>query len=262
MAEEFALNQLCRHRGAIERDKRAGRARTLLVQRARHQLLARAGFAIDANAGFAGGHALNLRHHAAHGFSCEDQGVLTHAHAQVAILALKPRELECVLNGHKQLLGGERLLEKIKRTKARCADGHFDVRLSAHHHHRCGDAGGLQVFKKEQAVAARHYYVRQDQIEGLGACQLQRTRGIIADHSLVAGEAEGASQRGQRIGFVIDDEDVGFGAHDVLSSARGSVITKVAPLPVSLCTETAPLWSATTDCTMARPSPVPCWRVV
>ena len=54
------------------------------MQSPRHQFLACAGFTIDADARFAGRHALDLRHHAAHGFAGEDQSMLAHARAQIA----------------------------------------------------------------------------------------------------------------------------------------------------------------------------------
>ena len=39
-------------------------------------------------------------------------------------------------------------------------------------------------------------------------------------------------------------------------------IRNVVPLPFSLSTAMRPLWSLTTDCTIAKPSPVPCVLVV
>ncbi len=120
VAEKLALNQLGGNGRAVERDERPRGAVALLVQRARHQLLARAGFAVDADARFARGHALNLRHHAAHGFAGKDQRVLAHAGAQILILGFQAGELERVLDRDQQLLGGERLLEKVQRAQPRC----------------------------------------------------------------------------------------------------------------------------------------------
>ena len=89
VAEELALDQLRRNRRAVQRDKRPRRAIALFMQRARHQLLAGAGLAVDADARFAGRHALDLRHHAAHGFARQDQRVLAHACAQVLVFGLQ-----------------------------------------------------------------------------------------------------------------------------------------------------------------------------
>ena len=41
-----------------------------------------------------------------------------------------------------------------------------------------------------------------------------------------------------------------------------SSIRNMVPLPGALSTETRPWWSLTTDCTIARPRPVPCVLVV
>ena len=46
------------------------------------------------------------------------------------------------------------------------------------------------------------------------------------------------------------------------ASALGNVMTNVAPCPARLSTAMVPSWSATTDCTMASPNPVPCCLVV
>lgn len=51
-----------------------------------------------------------------------------------------------------------------------------------------------------------------------------------------------------------------FGADGVgeIAHAYPKSIRNVVPLPFSLSTAMRPLWSLTTDCTIARPSPVPC----
>ena len=45
--------------------------------------------------------------------------------------------------------------------------------------------------------------------KGCAADQLERARGVVAHRGLVAGQPEGARQRGQRVGFVVDDQQVG-----------------------------------------------------
>ena len=262
VAEELALNQLGRNGGAVEGNKWGMGAWAFFVQRARHQLFAGAGFAIDADARFACRHALDLRHHAPHGFAGEDQSVLANAGAEILILGFEAGELERVFYGDEKLFSRERLLKKVESAETRSADSHFDVRLAAHHHNRCGHAGSLQVFKQRETVAARHDHIAEDEIEGLRASQLERAHGVVANHGLVAGETKGAGKRCQRVGFIVDDEDVCFCSHDGVPAALGSVMTKVAPPPVRLSTEIEPLWSATTDCTMASPRPVPCSLVV
>ena len=57
------------HRGAIQRDERPVAPRAAFVQRARDQFLAGAGFAENTDARLAGRHAIDLGHHAPHGFA-------------------------------------------------------------------------------------------------------------------------------------------------------------------------------------------------
>src|SRR5581483_11278336 len=53
----------------------------------------------------------------------------------------------------------------------------------------------------------------------------------------------------------------GGSAIELIHTALKSIL-KVVPLPGSLSTAIFPLWSATTDCTIASPRPVPCAFVV
>ena len=210
MTEELALNQLRGDGRAVEGHERTVCAMAFFMQRAGDEFLAGAGFAIDANAGLAGRDALNLRHHASHGFPLEDKCVLADAGAQVLIFGFKASELEGVFNGDEKLFSGERLLQKIQSAEACGTDSHFDVGLAAHHDDRSGDPGGLQIFKQGKPVAAGHNHVAQDQVEGLGAGEFQGACRVVAHHGFVPGETEGAGERCQSIGFVVDDEDVGL----------------------------------------------------
>jgi hypothetical protein len=141
--------------------------------------------------------------------------VLADAGAQVLIFRFQAGELEGVFHGDQQLLSGERLLKKVQCAEPCGADSHLDVGLAAHHHDRRRDAGGLQVFKQGEAVAAGHHYVAEDQVEGLSAGQFKGARRVVADDGFVPGEPEGAGERRQRVGFVVDDKDVCLVAYGV-----------------------------------------------
>ncbi len=141
-------------------------------------------------------------------FAGVDDFVLADALAQVSILVFQPLELEDVVHGEQQLVGGERLLQEIERAQPGGANRHFDIRLPADHHHGQRDAEGAQVFEQREAVLARHDDVAEHHVEGLRLGQFQRARGVVADRRLVAGQAEGARQRGQRIGVIVDDQEV------------------------------------------------------
>ncbi len=66
MAEQFGLEQLGRHRGAVDGDERPSGAWTALVDGARQQLLAGAAGAGDEHGGLAARHAARVFQHRAH----------------------------------------------------------------------------------------------------------------------------------------------------------------------------------------------------
>jgi hypothetical protein len=53
----------------------------------------------------------------------------------------------------------------------------------------------------------------------------------------VSGQAKGARQRGQRVGLIVDDEDICLRVH---AAALGSVMINVAPPPGGLSTAMVP----------------------
>ena len=230
VAEEFAFDQLGGHRGAVQGDERPAFARAALVQGARDQLFAGAGLAEDADARFAGRHAVHLRHHAPHALAGVHDFVFADALAQVAILVFQALELEDVVHGEQQLVGGERLLQEIERAEAGGADRHFDIGLPADHHDGKRDAEGTQVFEQGEAVLARHDDVAEHHVEGLRFGQFEGARGVIADGGFVPGEAEGARQRGQRVGVVVNDQEVCHRSYSG-SQVRDSSMRKVEPVP-------------------------------
>ena len=65
-----------------------------------------------------------------------------------------------------------------------------------------------QVFEQREAVLARHDHVGQHHVEGLRFQQIEGARGVVADGGLVARQAEGARQGGQRVGVVVDDQQM------------------------------------------------------
>ena len=159
------------------------------------------------------------------------------AGAQIAIFCFEPRQLERILDSDQKLFSGKRLLEKIESAQAGSPYGHFDVCLPAHHHYGSCNTGGFQILEEQEAIAARHHHIAQDEVKGLRTGQLECARGIVADHGFVACEPEGACQRSQCIGFVVDDKDVGFRTH---GSAFGRVMINVAPPLAGLSTAIVP----------------------
>ena len=106
VAEKLGFDQLAGHGGAIQGDEGPVAARAALVQGAGDQLLPGAGFAQDADARFAGGYAVHLRHEAQHHAARMDDFVLADALAQLAVLVLEALQLEDVVDGEQELIGG------------------------------------------------------------------------------------------------------------------------------------------------------------
>ena len=84
------------------------------------------------------------------------------------------------------------------------------MRLSGHHDHRGGDAGGLDLLQQGQAVHLGHDHVREDQVELLILDHLQGFYRIVTDRGFMPGKTEGAGERRQRVGVIVDDEEVSF----------------------------------------------------
>src|SRR5579859_717934 len=82
------------------------------------------------------------------------------------------------------------------------------MRLAAHHDHWRGDSCVLQVFEQSEAIAARHDHIAQDQIEGLCSRQFKSPCSVVAYSSLMPSQPKGTSQRSQRVGLIVHNENV------------------------------------------------------
>ncbi len=71
----------------------------------------------------------------------------------------------------------------------------------------------FEFFEKRQPIFAGHDHVGEDQVEGLCLGQFQSFVGVVADGGFVAFQTKGARKRRQRVGFVIDDQQVRFLRH-------------------------------------------------
>ncbi len=100
------------------------------MQGPRHQFFSGAGLAENANPSLTGGHPLDLRHHPAHRLALPHDFVLAEALTKLAVLGLQPLKLERIVNCEQQLLGRNRLLEKIKSAETGGAHCHLDMRLA------------------------------------------------------------------------------------------------------------------------------------
>ena len=166
------------------------------------------------------------------------------------VLCFQTLQLQSVINGQQQLLGGNRFFEEIKRAQLGRAYRHVNVRLPGHHYDRRGDGLRFQFFQQRKPVFAGHHHVRQDQIKIPTFGQFERFGSVVADGRLMTGKAERAGERRQRVGLVVDDQKMCFLRQPTLlhtvavcsaavrsfSKLRGSSIRNVVPRPGSLCT--------------------------
>ena len=70
-----------------------------------------------------------------------------------------------------------------------------------------------QFLEEREAVSAGHDDVREDQVEGLELWRVQELSWRCRRRWLVSCQTEGAGERGQGVGFVVDDEQVRFLRH-------------------------------------------------
>src|SRR5207302_471682 len=214
VAEKFGLDQFRGDGRTIERDEGMLAPRRFLVNRARDEFFSRSGFAENADARFAGGHALDLRQQLFHGGTGADQFVLAKTPAQFAVFVFEPRQAQSVFHGDEQLVGGERLFQKIERPEFRGFHRHFDIRLPRDEHDGRFHSGLLQIVEQLHAAFAGHDHVRKNQIESVGAKKFDGTVGIIANRGFVPSQPEGARERRQRIRIIVNHKEMGFAGQD------------------------------------------------
>jgi len=210
VAEKFGFDEFGGDGGAIQSDEGIFAARGFFVNSARDEFLAGAGFAEDTDAGFAGGDAIDLGEKFFHRGPTADELVFAEAVAELAVFVFEAGEAEGIFYGDEELVGGERLFEKIESAEFGGFDGHFDVGLAGDENDGRFDAGVFQVFEKLDAAFAGHDDVGKNQVKGFGAEKFEGAGRVVANGGFMASEAKGARKRGQRIGVVIDEEEVSF----------------------------------------------------
>jgi hypothetical protein len=159
MAEQLGFDQFGGDGGAVHRDERSILARAAIVHRARDELLARTGVAEDADARFRPRHPIHLRHHALHHLALPDDLVTADTAPQRRVLGFEAHEAKRVFDGEQQLVGRDRLLEKIDRAEPRGANRHVHRRLTRNHDDRQVHAALAQLREHRQTVLPRHHDV-------------------------------------------------------------------------------------------------------
>src|SRR5581483_9793385 len=255
VAEQLGLQHLARQGAAVDRHERARGARRPLVDGARHQLLAGAALAEDQHRGVSRRHPLDDAEDLLHlGAAGQDSPVGLGARRVRAEGHVIPHQLALLgrlADDDVELLDLGRLGQVVV-----CAElhglhrsGHF---LEARHDDHLRVLGErLQLAEDLDPLLARHLHVQDDDVE-LAVTQ-RRQRGLaVADAlDLVALAGQLADHQLAEPGLVVRYQHADGPGH------AGNTTLNVVPAATRDSTSMRPPWSATIDCAMARPSPVP-----
>jgi len=154
--------------------------------------------------------------------------VLAETVAEFAVFVLEAGELESVVDGEQQLIGGEGLFEEIESAEARGLHGHFDVGLARDQDDGSLQAGFFQFFKEFEAAFAWHDHVGEDEVEALVLDEFGGAKSIIANGGLVSGKAKGAGEGCEGVGVVVDQEEMGFAWHESPFAAMRNAASQIA----------------------------------
>ena len=217
VAEEFGFDQFGGNGGAVECDECVFAARRFFVDRARDQFLAGAGFAEDADAGFAGGDAIDLGEELGHGRAGADKFVLAET-VRSSRFSSSSRESLRAFSTVTSSLSVESGFSRKSSAPSRVALTAISM-LAWPEIRTIGVCmpAFFQFFEEFDAGFSGHDDVGKDEVEMLGLRTSSSGAGrIVADGGFVTSEAERARERGQRVGVVVDEQEVGFARHVVL----------------------------------------------
>ena len=224
VAEQFALQQLGRDGGGIERHERSGRARRFAVQGAGHQLLAGAGFAGDQHRQRHLGQAADGAEQGAHGRGVTDQllpgrflrvgpGIRFHGHRY---------RHACGRQGARgqrhRVVQVEGLGQEFVGATAERAGGAGHIGIGRHHDHRQLRMRRLEPVQQLEPVFAGHAHIGEQQVRRTTRLQrLQRAGRVLETVHRVAGFAQRGGQHEAHRAVVIDHPDPALGIAGVHS---------------------------------------------
>ena len=227
VAKELGLEQVLRNRGTVDGDKRPFRTRAEHVQRPRKQFLARPAFAFEQHRRIGRRRAVERERDLLEFRILADDLGRTTARRQLLlqqhVFHREPPQRERTLHHQEQMIGIDRLGEKVERTLLHRRHGILDAAVRGHH-----DDGKLGIeflggAKHAESVALRKAEVGQDDAGTAGSKRLDRLRLIARLDDEMALRFERKTQhRAQRV-FVLDEEDWGIGrvtGHGLLASLR------------------------------------------
>ena len=214
VAEQNRLDEIFRHRAAIDRDEGFGPPLARAMNGARDQFLADARFTGDEHGDVRGGGLLRHAQHAVHGRALGDdvfEAERTRAAVLDAVdLAFERAGVERVAQAHLHALGADRLDHEIDRAGPHRGDDIVDAAMRGLHDHRHVDCRLAHFRQHAHAVEVRHHQIEDHAIEapaiGPGEHR-QRRIAVIARHRFVAEFLQHAFEQPALHRIVVDDED-------------------------------------------------------
>ena len=233
VAEELGLQEVGRHRPAVDRDERPAGSRGEPVNRRRHQLLPGAALALDQHRRVRRRHADDHPLHRFHRRRDADQlahaELLAQAAPQRVDLLAKQAPLQDVVQEVAELLEDQGLREVVVRAQLQRLHRGRHGGIARHHEHLDRRIVPLEVPEELHAVHLRQVDVHDRDLEELGLEQLDGPGAGRHDHRLVAPPAEHLREELAKCVVVLHHQDVQTLHHRLAGCAGGRVSARGSP---------------------------------
>jgi hypothetical protein len=197
VTEELTLEQVRRHRGAVERDERTRTARARRMQRTRDELFARARLAVNQRRSLTRADAQDQIAHALHRRTVADElgrlRKLFERLLQALHFRLQAMVLHRACDADAEQLRVDRLGQEVVRADAHRPDRGFHTAAAGHDDHRDTGLRAQHALAQRQAVHLAHAQVGDDCVE-----------------RLLGGEVERLGRRGGRYDLVAEAGETGL----------------------------------------------------
>ena len=212
MAKQLALEQIRRHRAAIDRDKRLattrGRER---VKRPGNELLAGSGLAGHEHrrvvAGDAADHVPQLAHRGRITEDPVDRPVDDLFDREPLHLAGEREVLHRAIDRQLQRIGLHGLRDEVVRPRAHRCDRDVEPAVPGEHQRRDIGVAREQLLTQLDARHARHLHVRHDHVDAIPSEVLERGRSRQDCFARVAPLPQHIAEQERGVLFVVDNED-------------------------------------------------------
>ncbi len=247
VAEEFRLDHVGGDGSTIDWDERLVDAIRQGMNGARGHFLAGAGFSGDQDGGRQRGNARNGIAHLLDLRGMADQLVAQQRMVggrlqlvpQHVVFPLQTHPIEAARDRVQDLVGTERLQDKVHCACAQCVDGRFQIDISCHQDGMGEETDPALFGQPFDAVLARHDVVEDDDVKVMRIELGRRLDGISRFLKMLAARTKRTTQKVAHAWLVVDDENGGlcqprteFGLLRHLKR-RARCLNTHSPLPVS-----------------------------